>query len=145
LYTAEALYNPFSHFHIDAKRHRGRQFRVIVNLFDDSDCELEYRSPPGGVVVRHRTEANSLCIIEAGRLSHRVQMTLGARLLLMMGFTTALVRGALGWLGFAWDYFWMKSIASRIDTKIDPARLPADLATPRDTAEESLSPPSHDP
>lgn len=122
LYTTEVRHNPFSHFHIDHKRYRGRQFRVVVNLFDESDCAFEYRAP-GGDVVSHPTRSNSLCVIEAGRLSHRVQMSSGMRLLLMMDFTTARDRGALGWLGFAWDTFWMKAIAGRIDTRVDPDRL----------------------
>jgi len=123
LYSSEARLNPFSHFHIDSKRYRGRQFRVVVSLFDDSDCEFQYRSRRGEIVC-HRTEPNSLCVIEAGRLVHRVQMNSGTRLLLMMDFTTALDRGPLGWVGFAWDHLWVKAVAGSIETRIDPNRLP---------------------
>jgi hypothetical protein len=121
-YTSNLSFNPFSHFHIDLNRYHGRQFRLIINLFDDSDCEFQYMTRDGSIVAQ-KTVSNSLSIIEAGRLRHRVKMTRGTRLLLMMDFTTTRTRGCLGWFAFTWDYVWMTCVASRLRTHVDAASI----------------------
>jgi hypothetical protein len=136
LYTSNVGLNPYRHFHIDLNRYSGRQFRVVVNLLDDSDCDFEYQSADGSIVSLPTT-ANSICIIEASRLKHRVNLQSGTRLLLMMDYTTTRKRGVRGWLSLAWDRVWMETVASRIATNVDPSMLTSALADKAKTAPES--------
>ena len=105
-YYSENVWNPFENWHLDMKRHRcnDRQFRAVYCIACDADAYFSAQTDDG--IINIKTKENSLIIIEAENLLHKVVFKGGERLMMMTDFATSDKRGIHGSLVYLWDFVW---------------------------------------
>jgi len=102
------IYNPYENWHIDRKRYNcnSKQYRIAYCIKNNSDGIL-HAVQPLCKDKSIKTVENSLVIIEAEHLLHRIEFSKGTRLILMGDFTTGTNRGVHGNMVYLWDYVWL--------------------------------------
>ena len=84
------------------------QYRVVYCIHNDSDANFTAIQPHCNENTVIPTKENSLIIIEAENLLHKVKFRNGTRLMLMADYTTSHTRGIHGSLVYIWDYVWFR-------------------------------------
>ena len=108
-YYDNNIKNLYELFHVDGKRYNCNafQYRVVYCIYNKSDASFITKKN-NCKEIELPTKENSLVIIEAENLVHRVNFNKGCRLMLMADYTTDLNRGIHGNLVYVWDNIWFK-------------------------------------